>query len=82
MRVSLREEDPGYNPAVVGTCSILVDGKDVTSRCFTADDEKGIAMCYKHNSEGKPYIDNEKIAEEILYGEIEIRFSNKIEDKP
>ena len=81
MRVSIRKEDPGYNLAVAYTCTILLDGKDITLNCFTADEEKGIAMCYKRNSEGKVYIDNEKLAEEILYGEIEIRFSNKTEGK-
>ena len=74
MRVSVREEDPGYNLAVAFNCSIIVDGVDVTLRCFTADEEKGIALCYKHDEDGKLYVDSGMMAEEILHGKVEIEF--------
>lgn len=74
MRVSIRQDDPGYNSAVAFNCSILVDGVDVTLRCFTADEEKGIAICYKHNEDGEPYIDLGRMAEETLHGKVEIKF--------
>ena len=76
MRISVRESDPGYNLQVCRNCSILVDGIDVTGRCHTADEEKGIAMCFKEDMFGHKYVDPDdpdKAAEEVLTGKVVIQ---------
>ena len=75
MRLSIRMDDPSYNKYLAFNCTVLVDGVDVTGKCHTADEEKGVAWCYKHNEEGKPYVDPcnpGKVAEEELTGKVEI----------
>jgi len=57
-------------------CTVLVDGEDVTNRCFFVDDEAGLASCWKHNDAGQPYLDPydpTTAASEVLRGVVEIR---------
>lgn len=72
MRLSVRENDPGYDERAMG-CTILVDGVDVTRRCHTADEEEGKAWCFKHNERDRPFVDNSrKVVEEVLTGKVVI----------
>ena len=74
MRVSVRKDDPGYDPILTLDCKVLVDGVDVTNRCYTADEEKGTAWCYKLNDEKQKFYDSvtDEAAQETLHGKVEI----------
>ena len=77
MRLSIRKDDPGYDKKAMG-CIIFVNGVDVTSRCYTADEEKGMAWCFKHNELGHSFLDpnnSNNPAEEVLTGEVIIILS-------
>lgn len=72
MRLSIREDDPGYDKRAMG-CSVFVDGVEVTNRCFTADEEQGMAWCFKHNEFGNSFPDPDNSnnpAEEVLTGKV------------
>lgn len=88
MRVSTRENDPGYEAAILagwwkhldsGNCKIFVDGVDVTDRCSTADEEQGVAFCYKINEAGQKYVDKDldQVASQALYGKVEIQIPGR-----
>lgn len=74
MRLSIREDDPGFDMEKSCHCKIFVDGDDVTSICYTADEEEGAAWCYALNDEGKKYFvkDTGMAAEVVLRGNVEI----------
>ncbi len=74
MRLSVREDDPGYDSQATLGCRVFVDGVDVTTRCHTADEEKGKAWCFKLNEFGDKFKDPERggAAEEVLTGEVVI----------
>ncbi|KKL12373.1 hypothetical protein LCGC14_2536410 [marine sediment metagenome] len=74
MRLSVRKDDPGFDYAKACNCKIVVDGDDVTSICYTADEEKGMAWCLALNSDGENYVDEAtgETAEVILQGKVEI----------
>ena len=83
MRVSVRENDPGYENYEYGQRAFL-NGEEVTFRCFLADEELGEVHVYKLNERGVAYYDAEKdeIPWEILRGEVRIvlnEFVNGIE---
>ncbi len=45
MRISMRKGDPGFNMFFADRCKVFVDGINVSSKCHTADEEKGMAWC-------------------------------------
>ena len=56
-------------------CRVLLDGRDVTARCHTADEEQGKVWLYKITEAGWLYVDPEnpdRPAEEVLTGKVEI----------
>ncbi len=75
MRLSIREDDPGYGPTQ--NCKVFVDDVEVTARCHTADEEQGKAWCFKLNELGEKFIDQayDKVAEEVLTGKVVIIWS-------
>ncbi len=82
MRVSIIDSDPGYEAAMFagwwgehsGKCKILINGVDITNICSTADEELGVAFCYKINDEGQKYVEEEfnEVAKEAIFGKVEI----------
>ena len=55
----------------MGRC--LVDGVDVTNRCYAADDEEGWADCHVVNEEGEVLlISGGGVQNERLYGTVEL----------
>lgn len=73
MRVSVREGDPGY----VEDCTkyrVLLDGRDVTALCHTADEEEGRVYGYAVNERGERFVDptTDRPAEHVLYGDVQI----------
>lgn len=57
---------------------VFVRGVDVTDRCRFADDTPGsqCAELYKVNVDGRKYLEDNKVAVEIVYEDIEIREGN------
>lgn len=67
---------------------VLLDGVDITHRCFEADDRKGTAGCYKVDDVGKFYVVDDlgqrptymikdpfhsyDVAKEVLHGKVKI----------
>jgi len=74
MRLSCREDDPGFNAHLVCRVKILCDGADITARCYTADEELGQAFCFACDKEGKFFVDpiTNDAAKETLFGNVEI----------
>jgi len=60
---------------------VRVDGVDVSSRCFAADDERGFADCYRVNADGQKFLTADKSgpAKERLTGRVEIDFPNGLD---
>lgn len=72
MRVSVLPIDSGYkNYREYRGCKVLLDGQ-VIERVFTADDELGEVVRAAMNGDGQPYILDDEIATETLYGKVEI----------
>ena len=76
MRLSVIEDDPGYrNLTITSSCSIHLDGIDITNRVFTADEELGKVWCFKKNEEGNSFLDPNdpsRAATELLEGKVKI----------
>lgn len=59
-----------------GIClKVLLNGEDVTARCFEADDQLGYVGLYRHRN-GRPYLDfsssgEAQAAKEFLHGRVE-----------
>ena len=73
MRLSVRKDDPGYNPRARRYQPYL-DGERVL-HCFTADEELGRVWCHKTAANGKYIVDRVKneILTEMKCGKVEIR---------
>lgn len=51
---------------------VLVDGKDVTSRCLRANDRRGYALCYRRGADGRFYVGLDgRLETELLRGNVE-----------
>ena len=75
MRLSVREGDPGYKfMALTSSCTVLLNGVDVTKQCHTADEEEGKVWRVLHDQFGRSYMDRKtgNVAEEMLSGKVEI----------
>jgi hypothetical protein len=48
-----------------------LNGEEVTTRCFYADDRRGIVRLYKH-SNGRAYVENGRVAVEERRGQVRI----------
>jgi len=79
MRLSIRDNDPGYNMTEAMKCNVFVDEENVTDRCFTADEELGEAYVYKSGPDGKAYYDKLTggVPEETLTGKVEIKLNQR-----
>ena len=75
MRLSVMRNDPGFDLELSMVAQVLVDGVDVTSRCFTADEELGEAKCYRLDEFGR-YFDAPAV--ETLRGRVEIVLPKRV----
>lgn len=68
MRIDTREGAPGYGLRAV------LNGEDVTERCFLADDETGEVGLYLRNEGGSFYVnpDTFELAIEFLSGQVRL----------
>ena len=73
MRISVREDDPGYNPEYM-FYEVLLDGVSLKD-CVTADEELGLALCYKKGPDDKYIIDHadDTMVTEERHGKVEIK---------
>ena len=74
MRLSIRKGDPGFNLQLAVNAKVFVDGVEVKG-CYTADEELGIAYCYKIADDGKSYvyiINHDKFETMELHGDVKI----------
>ena len=74
MRMSVRQDDPGYS-LEAHRCSAYLDGEKV-EYCITADEEKGLVVVLDADENGKIKIVNDHLVDKFLYGKVEIRKSN------
>lgn len=54
MRLSVQKGDPGYSPFAVGA-EVFCNGEKL-QLCITADEERGYALVYSPDEEGKAHI--------------------------
>jgi len=58
---------------------VSINGVDITKRCYYADDELGIVLCYKTNFEGGFFVGpNGYAAREMLQGDIKIEIKSEM----
>lgn len=73
-RYGYMDVDRWFSEGHHGKC-VLFNGVDITDRCSEFDDVKGYAVCFVHDSEGRPFvspISPDELAKEILTGRIEV----------
>lgn len=73
MRVSIRQDDPGYKQDAY-MFEVLLNGNMVQD-CFTADEEKGEAHVYVTNVDGSLQLDDDTglPREMVLHGTVRVR---------
>ena len=72
MRVSIYKHDSGY-VADPSSYSVFLNGRPLTS-CVTADEERGLAICYALDKNKQLIIDGKGVLKTVtMYGIVEIR---------
>jgi len=74
VRISIREDDPGYNLEKSVRATVFLDGVRL-DQCFTADEELGIAACFKTDANGNLIILGDAFDEIVLSGDVKIELS-------
>ena len=64
--------------AAVKDFKVYLDAQDISSDCFAADDEKGVAYCYERNKEGRFYIKRNEVVAVERRGRVELRLPETI----
>lgn len=80
-RVSLKDPDVDFEIAT--RTRVWLDGVEVTSRCFEADEEKGYVLCYVEDEGGHHVFTDEsksELATEILTGAVKIAMPEAVSD--
>ena len=72
MRLSAKQQDSGYDPSTAHGCKILLDGEDITDRCFTADEELCKAWVYVMDDGLNVRREDGLFLTEMLHGNVEI----------
>lgn len=56
------------------TYIVTLDGKDISNKCFEADEEEGYVDVYKLNADGKIFVaKNGRTGQERLHGKVVIK---------
>jgi hypothetical protein len=58
---------------------VWLDGIDISSRCYAADDVRGFADCFAVDAQGRKYQVGGTVARERLYGQVVIEARDPIE---
>lgn len=74
MKLSVRDH---RREARLARCTL--DGVDITSDCFAANEEEGWADCYARNAEGHFYLQGSEVAKERRRGVVAIHFPRGID---
>lgn len=76
MRVSADRKDPGcenFMRFVPGSISVTIDDKIVdTTKCISADEEKGVVIMYAVDKDGNFIVDENSIHTYALTGKVKI----------
>ena len=79
MRVSIDEKDPGFAMNTkdfinVAYCEVYLNGS-LDQHCITADEEKGYALMFKLDADGRPQysFETEEFQTMEFHGKVEIR---------
>jgi hypothetical protein len=67
-RIDLRLRKSEANPERAHAYRALLDGEDVSDRCFLSDDVEGVVGLYLRDSEGHFYRDGDDAAHEFRKG--------------
>ena len=70
MRLSLRKDDPAYNPAATH-CKVFLEGVQRTD-VLTADEERRYALLEKRDEHGRPVIAQREIQTVEFWGHVRI----------
>lgn len=66
----------GTHPFLMHCTRVHLDGIDVTTRCYAANDVDGWVDCWKLNADGHKYLDDDgEAAQERLHGTVVIEFA-------
>jgi len=81
MRLSVRKNDPGYNPRLARKAHVFLNGESMdTSKVFCVDEELGEVHVHETDENGKLIIIGEPMHQElktkILKGKVKITFNN------
>lgn len=61
------------------TYIVTLDGKDVSNKCFEADEKEGYVDCYVLNAEGKIFVNKSgRVGKERLHGKVKIKKDQQI----
>jgi hypothetical protein len=66
---------------IVGRCKILLEGEDVTNRCFYFDEDNGIVGIHALNAEGNKYALDGDVAREWRRGKVELIIHERTDAK-
>lgn len=81
MRLSCREDDPGFQPAdKTLTAVIYLNGSEITG-VITADEERGFILRYMRDEQGRIRVDGNEARTEKLYGKVQIEIPG-VYEKP
>jgi len=84
MRLSIKLDDPGFGLYAKvherADICILLDGIDITTKCFTVDTESGEAFCYVKDEKGLFVLNDSgtEVLTEKLTGNVEVILTKKV----
>jgi hypothetical protein len=77
-----RGMDGNLFEACRGGCDLLLDGENVTDRCFYFDEDNGIVGLYLRNEKGQLYtINHREVATEWRRGKVELVIHERKDEK-
>lgn len=73
MRLSVDQNDPGYQPDKILMARVMFNGQPITD-CVTADEEEGMVLRYARNADGKfiMVVGTDEALLERLFGRVSI----------
>jgi hypothetical protein len=71
MRISVKKDDPGYDPVNSRYAKVYLDGVE-QKHCVTADEEEGYIIRYVTDDNGELTIEGDYIKEEKVAGKVKI----------
>lgn len=73
MKISARDDLPGYHPDLIGKVTVWLNGRDVTRECASADDEMGVVSLYARDDRGQIRTSCGRPVMRHVFGRVEIK---------